>query len=379
MIRCTVILGAGAVYEASGEMNDGKSVSTESITCSLYTQYDNPIEFEECITLRRIVESNEGPSNFNFEDVYELLMEIRDYVMGVSEDQDGSIRKTMEACGLKKDATVGDIDRLINRLLQRVLNSITPYDEKEPPAWFSGFFSRLESLNDDMISFDFCVLNYDTWVEKSLNRYNDGFVRAKLDSGKPDEYSIFRKSMVIPSDDSNRLCHPHGCVNFGGLLIGKPHGDAEICLWDRCIMASRYKMQYSEGDSSKPVLSPIVTGKRKKRNFYYEPFKTYLDLIEGPMASNEIILIIGYGFGDPHINEIIRKYKKKSGKHLIIISPFSEKTKEAIRTVCEYDVEQKERAWTSDDAYAVWFMSGFKEMTMNDDVIETIRDMAKQH
>ena len=379
MVRCTVILGAGSVYEASGEMNNGKSVSTESITRSLYTQYDDPIELEECITLRRIVEFNGGPGNFNFEDVYELLMEIRDYVMGISEDSDGSIRKTMETCGLKKGAAVGYINSLINRLLQRVLLSITPYDIKEPPAWFSDFFSRLESLNDDVISFDFCVLNYDTWVEKSLNRYNNGFVRAELYPGIPDEYSIFKKSMVTSSDNSNRLCHPHGCVNYGGPLIGKPHGDAEICLWDRCISISKHEMQYSEGDSSKPVLSPIVTGKRKKRNFYYEPFKTYYDLIEGPMASNEVILIIGYGFGDPHINEVIRKYKKNSGKHLIVISPFSKKTKEAIRTVCEYDVELTDGVWKSDDDYAVWFISGFKEITMNDDVIETVRGMAKQH
>lgn len=264
MVRCTVILGAGAVYEASGEMNDRKSVSTESITRSLYTQYGDQIELEECTTLGRIVESNGGPGNFNFEDVYELLMEIRDYAMGVSEDPDGSMRKTMEACGLKKDATVSDINSLIDRLILRVLLSITPYDEKEPPAWFSGFFSRLESLNGDVISFDFCVLNYDTWVEKSLNQYNNGFVRAERYSGTSDGYSIFKKSMVTSSDNSNRLCHPHGCVNYGGSIIGKPHGDAEICLWDHCIMVSGSKMQYPEGDSSKPVLSPIVTGKRKR-------------------------------------------------------------------------------------------------------------------
>lgn len=49
--------------------------------------------------------------------------------------------------------------------------------------------------------------------------------------------------------------------------------------------------------------------------WYYQTFKQVL------CCQNRRLLVIGYGFGDPHINEVILKAVREHGLRLYIVSP----------------------------------------------------------
>jgi len=69
----------------------------------------------------------------------------------------------------------------------------------------------------------------------------------------------------------------------------------------------------------------MVIGKGKVNQIQKEPilswyFNLYKKIISQP---NSQMLIIGYGFGDKHINEVIAKSIKNYGLKIYIISPIS--------------------------------------------------------
>ena len=221
------------------------------------------------------------------------------------------------------------------------------------------------------------MLNYDTMIERSLRGYNDGFQRAYLDDqGHEDEYSTFDSEKALEFRDLNIVCHPHGCVNYAGHIVNKPHGDAELCLWDDCKAISSNKVQYLGPESYDDNLSPIVTGQCKNRNFCNEPFKTYMTIINSRMRDNDSILIIGYGFGDEHINSVIENYGKGSGKHILMITKYDKNTPKNFKSTCGYDITQSDGVWKSEDRNAVCFLDGFKA-ACEGEFLENITDILK--
>ena len=71
-------------------------------------------------------------------------------------------------------------------------------------------------MNKCRVYLDFCILNYDSWVEGCLNKYTDGFRRKYRCEGVPDEYSVFDRELARSVPDDNRVNHIHGSVHFGG-------------------------------------------------------------------------------------------------------------------------------------------------------------------
>lgn len=67
----------------------------------------------------------------------------------------------------------------------------------------------------------------------------------------------------------------------------------------------------------------MVLGRRKTEMIEREPLlRWYLELFEKTLLESERrLVIIGYGFGDQHINEIIARAIKDSGLKLVIVAP----------------------------------------------------------
>ncbi|MBI3307657.1 MAG: SIR2 family protein [Candidatus Omnitrophica bacterium] len=66
-----------------------------------------------------------------------------------------------------------------------------------------------------------------------------------------------------------------------------------------------------------------IVGFKKKNSIEKHPlFKWYLEIFKEALAQrDQKLLIIGYGFGDDHLNEIIREAIKNSGLKIYIITP----------------------------------------------------------
>lgn len=87
--------------------------------------------------------------------------------------------------------------------------------------------------------------------------------------------------------------------------------------------ASYIKLHGSYGWTSSQGTSQMVIGKNKVEDINKEPllrwyFQIFEDLIK---EGNKKLLIIGYGFGDAHINDILLKGVQEHGLSLYIINP----------------------------------------------------------
>ena len=213
------------------------------------------------------------------------------------------------------------------------------------------------------VFFDFCILNYDPWVEKGLGDYSDGFVKRYRGENIPDEYFVFDREIARSVPNNNRVNHLHGSVLFAGKIKKEGKGDAELCKWDDCLLDSSPSNQIliysSEG---LVILTPIITGRVKERCLCMEPYASYMYNLEGSMCEGDSLVVIGYGFGDDHVNKTIEHYGQGSGKRLVLISPYSQSTSDRVSELCGYSPEGKGPVWVSDDGMCVWFMMGFKSL-----------------
>lgn len=67
----------------------------------------------------------------------------------------------------------------------------------------------------------------------------------------------------------------------------------------------------------------MVIGKEKKSQIMEEPLLAwYYELFNSVLSSNDVMLfVIGYGFGDRHINRIIANSINNSGLKLYVMNP----------------------------------------------------------
>lgn len=293
-------------------------------------------------------------------------------------DYEEDILEFANKCELN-EMSVDQIRDLINYLLSTVINVISGYNKKNAPNWFSRFFSKLVKLNDSGLFFDFCVLNYDTWVERTGIDFKDGFetvYKKDTENKIKENYRIFNKNEAKTIGDWNTLCHPHGCINYGGIPDNNDGGDGDLCMWDKPIITSSRIKQYVD-QNGRHILSPIVTGRKKWRNFEYEPFKTYMENVNGALSYNETIIIIGYSFGDDHINEMIRKYKNDSSKMMIVISP--DNIDEIFKGYHFYGLRDYDKVYITNEGNFLWYNMKFKNVATNDDLVEKLCQLLLNH
>lgn len=379
-MRCTVVIGAGAVIDASQDVMMWKCVTTKSITKDLYEKFGKEIGGKYAV-FQKLIQHKGGLDKCNFEDVYESLVSIAVHLLNPEHSCDQSVLNDMEVCGYDENTNANELIHQINILLSSVVNSIIAYNDEKPPKWFVSFFQTLTTINDCGTFYDFCILNYDTWIEESIadSGYIDGFEEIMTVNNEKEEYRIFNKSAFDEISNYNTLCHPHGCVKFGGILQSKDqsrdHGDADIVLWDKPKSVSSYVKQVPLDRNFESVLPLIVTGKHKNRNFKVEPYKTYIEHLNRQLSLNQSILIIGYGFGDDHINKMIKNYGRNSGRKLIIISPWTVATNAAVYELYGCNVKQDEKIWKSSDQSAVWYIGGFKSIVSYEENIREIKKL----
>lgn len=75
---------------------------------------------------------------------------------------------------------------------------------------------------------------------------------------------------------------------------------------------------------SKVFKSNLVIYPAQKSYDKEEPFKTLYGYFRNNITNSDIVIIIGYSFRDPPINEIIANFVKKPHKHIIVLSPSAE-------------------------------------------------------
>lgn len=187
----------------------------------------------------------------------------------------------------------------------------------EVPQWpsFVKFWKRLYSEYD----LDIITTNYDRCIEEGLLAAGcpdaeHGFVK---DSIYP-QYGVF-DARLLRRHTGSRILHLHGSTQYSDRgeradkrgLYGQPRLPADqVMWWDGAALESELLLPgSSERTQSGSVrVGPMITGLRKPDKLLAaEPYATYYNLFQQIMMENSKLLIIGYGFGDFHINSLFMR------------------------------------------------------------------------
>lgn len=150
----------------------------------------------------------------------------------------------------------------------------------------------------------FFTLNQDIFMERRSGSVCPGVPRFSHEF-----YNIGGRNLqendfvVLPNEDNVVNDVRQGIQNHNGQVYIKLHG--------------------SYGWRSALGTSPMVIGKNKTALIESEPIlREYFDLFKNVLSGgNKKLLIIGYGFMDKHINEVIWDAAKNNGLQIYIISP----------------------------------------------------------
>lgn len=176
------------------------------------------------------------------------------------------------------------------------------------------------------------TLNYDRLIQKIF------------DSGKIPAFQGFKSEKVIPSEyhsefdpvgvhtrlNENTIYHLHGSVFWE---IESQNGSPEFFLNYGPIVPDVSNANLNQNlteffeieKNRRLVLSSIITGYQKTLRTSLSPFRQMMTAFDRDCLTRDELIIVGYSFGDLHINEIIiNSLKQNSNCRIIIVEPNSE-------------------------------------------------------
>ncbi len=340
--RITVILGAGAMCEVT---NLSTNYLTEKV---IEVQQDN---FDKVNTrfikyplieslYNKLVQYYKEDEIVSFEDILHLIEMIYSYYSSTP----SASKEHKSIFPLFTDIKIDLFDKIIEEdgeyifvsiflmllsaegnLIETVMNEVGNYENgllDSKNKWFKKFFTKINKNNLDIFN-----LNYDTWLEQLFcGGFNDGY------EVYDEEFNVFNPLKLANNENQTTINHLHGQVCFS-----KKHPlIKERLVWDSsCSMfkannfdiIKKYKLNCFGGNSEKTQSGeaiskyPIISGLRKNDKLINSPFDAYYHNLYRSVLNNNRLLIIGYGFNDLYLNEILTQYcriHKDDGKAVVI-------------------------------------------------------------
>ncbi len=189
--------------------------------------------------------------------------------------------------------------------IARTIASATASAKTDPshmPAWntYQAFFKSLRSR----YVLNCFTLNYDTAIE-STGLWHEGYKPTK--GGESSDFSRARFDQSLRTR-MHTLAHLHGSVLFG--YRRKSPSLVKFSTSEEAVES------YALRDSIKPDVSgelyetgPIISGLRKFDKLNATPYGFYYNAFINAILSCPRLIILGYGFNDPHINYWIAQHR----------------------------------------------------------------------
>jgi hypothetical protein len=219
------------------------------------------------------------------------------------------------------DMSEGCVGRLI-REINRSLTSLTnlPVNGKEDSLTdHRRLIKKILTRPLNLRRANLFTLNYDTLIEKAADAEGavlvDGFVGTLRRIFRPESYDL---DFYFPAQTTEGRVHRFDRA----LHLYKLHGSI---TWHRCaadwenpygLYATFYKQEAPE-DDVQIYPSPLKYGQALGLP-YSELFRRFGSAIAQPQS---VLFVIGYGFGDEHVNAIIRQALAIPSFSLVVVDP----------------------------------------------------------
>lgn len=237
-----------------------------------------------------------------------------------------------------------EVEKIVNKIKQIIIDNCSIVMPEDAPH--KEFLKRITARKLKYNRLKLFTTNYDMLFEQAANECGftmiDGFTFTfpRVFNGNNYDYDIvIRKNSRITAQENyaSKVFH-----------LYKLHGSLD---WERNTETNQIlKCDYV--NNKKPVM--IFPSSIKYETSYEQPFFEMMSRFQTELRmDNALLIIIGYSFGDKHINSMIfEALELNHSLQLVIVDPFIEKFEEII--------EKTERS-----ANIMLISSDFKELSLN--------------
>lgn len=262
-----------------------------------------PGEDDASFVLKGVLSNFDGSKTATIED---YMSELVDHVsVAARREQKGATERTIEIS--ERGFSAEELQKALIRIKQAIGNSIASSSVRIDThrQFVRAMHSRLESGKAiSQAPVDYFTLNYDTLIEDALalERVHalDGFQGGATGWWTPSAYS-----------DSAAKAR-----------VFKVHGSIDWCHVEGDVLPRRIRQGLEASEGTEHVL--IWPAATKYRESQRDPFAQILSMLREslrPPKSSEVVLgVIGYSFGDSHINhELDRALREAEGRLTILV------------------------------------------------------------
>ena len=337
MSKCLLIIGAGASIEFVKHPRLTSDTIMEKIQNKEYwcTRYDKHPEIKQ--DAEQIVQliNEVKHENDNFEDLIEVLDKICT-LSNPNKHSDSLLVRSVNYISGGRLIKLQDHSNRINipfYIRELIAGIVKEYNyalgkNENSQKLIDSQKDFIKLLLERFNKVSIHSLNYDDCISKSLETldFTTGF-DANGDFQKTDYQSENRVISYLHGS-------PHFIPKFeylsGNSSIVRYEKNLDIASKQRWEMSHRYRGLYTNGMVCPDYNHFITTGRTKDSHFYNQPYATYYTRLAEDLDSSDIIFIIGYSFGDEHINQLLSSIRWDNNPKSIIIVDYDNYEEEQI-------------------------------------------------
>lgn len=377
----SLLLGAGASVDCGGQLIGSVPLDIERILQEeaekdnshgqqwlsafyLSARYcgagNSPVKDDEIIKRREQLEdSNVSPLKANFEQVLARLYRWRSALPATG----GRLRIDGEPA---LDATAKDLDEALRRATQALAGAckLPVAGKEEGLRTYEKLVRKLLTRPLNLKRVNIFTLNYDTLVEQAADAEGvvllDGFVGTQRRVFRPESYE---QDLYFPAETTEGRVHRFERV----LHLYKLHGSITWKATEPSIDNPYGILSTSWDAHAKDSLLIYPTPAKYGETLglpYSELFRRFAAALTRPQS---VLFVIGYGFGDEHVNAIIRQALAVPSFTLVIVDPAP--TSSFVKTLRE---QRDRRVWIAEGA-SIGTFAGFVQKLLPDLQDEEIR------
>lgn len=179
----------------------------------------------------------------------------------------------------------------------------------------NNYLSRIYSLNYEKIIYDICNNDIDFDLGFDLSKKIPHEISTDI------LYNSFDPNLIYNSFNKNCHYNLHGSIHF----CKKNYFSDGYEFCENYYSGLKTNFSKKETNSGEFILtSPIITGYSKIQQTVIEPFRTFFSCFTQDCYKADIILIIGFSFGDEYINKMIKNVTNINNTKVICIGRPSE-------------------------------------------------------
>lgn len=331
--RITVVLGAGAMVESTDvstrtltkkvidnckkyKINDSSDTSLVDAICDRFLDiYSRDV----ALVPENYSKMDKITSIISFEDIYHVVELMPNFIntYGCKGNESsfqifGKLKEEFE------DLKTESIYMSAHEIIRTINEEIYEYDSKflEKGKIFRKFFTELAAGTN--MKLDIFNLNYDTWVEQALCDYNDGYTELPGYENKMKRFDI---TEYLKNDGRHTISHLHGQIYFDYPEFNP--SDINLYAFQEPSNTMYKYVNYSDVKSYRArsarssdhtqsgenlFRTNIVTGLMKTDKLLWNPLIMYHNRLANSLISNKQLILVGYGFSDLYINNLLLQY-----------------------------------------------------------------------